>query len=128
MNVQVNMSKEFENEDWDDISYDDNSSPLKSNNNDNENTENNIEENNKDKIKKIDNDSDDENIIQTKLNKNDLQVISEELKIIKVNVQILLDKIITLESIVNKLDNHNENRHNIRYNCTNILKKKLKIF
>lgn len=117
MNIQVR--EEEENDDWDNVSYQETSSPLQSNEEDKSSNNINVLSMN-------------EYETQTKSQDNhDIKVIANDLKVIKLNVQILLDKIISLEEVINRVEqnnNENENKHKIKYNCTNLIKRKLKIF
>lgn len=116
----MNKDKD-DNDDWDDVSYDDQTSPSKSD----------IEQNNN--FDKICNETHDqnENKLSNDIHSNHInnKELYDELKIIKVNVQILLDKIISIEEKLKISSKEcDESRNSIRYNCTNALKKKLKIF
>jgi hypothetical protein len=114
MNVQVREDEE--NDDWDNVSYQETSSPLQLNE--------------EDKSSNINITSMNEIETQTKIeNNDDIKVIANDLKVIKLNVQILLDKIISIEERLEQYNNNeNENKYKIKYNCTNLIKRKLKIF
>ena len=121
--------REEDNDDWDNVSYQDTSSPLQLNEDISCNSNINI---NILSINENKNENKSESETQKRIqNMDDIKVIANDLKVIKLNVQILLDKIIYLEEVMSRVEknnNENENKYKLKYNCTNLIKRKLKIF